>query len=206
MTQKIILTTALLILCNAEAQEIGIAGSQAWTDNVELGNPYGIGLYVSENLTNAIVLKVGYDYFSNDRTYVGVTSDLEIVAQNPVSELIQSSTQAKLWNVTLLYEPLRFDWIHVEMGPSVTTSFFSIQKRGTQTGRDVSALGGQKFGLGYLIRIRMEPMAAIPIAISIAASGDLLGYSGSATDVETPFFSPIRFTVLRLSVGYSFRK
>ena len=206
MTRKTVLITIVLFLSNADGQELGLLSSQAWTDNEELGNPLSIGVYGSLNLPSSFVLEISFDYFSNDRTYNGVTSDNGVLPQNLVSEPIQSSSQSRMWKVTLCYEPLRFDWISVGIGPSVSTSFFSGDRRGTLTGRRAGGGGGQKFGFGYSFAIRIVPMGSLPIAISIAASKVLLGASAFVTETDNPFALPIRFTVLRLNVGYSFKQ
>jgi hypothetical protein len=203
MKTNCLLLLIFLYLEASPCQEIGIVASQTWTDNAELQNPVGFGVYLATNPSKPICFRITYEYLSNRRVYEGFMVGGQLPT-NAVFEQIQSSSHANLWKLNLLAVPLQYRSTSFAIGAVMSTNFYSGNKKGALTGKSFDSINGQKFGIGYVFQIHIFPLESLPIAIGISASREFLGYSNMATDTDAPFAASMSTTNIQLAAGYSF--
>lgn len=195
------LALTLAIVYTSSSQEIGIIGSKYWTNNSELQNPLGFGIYLSKDFSTLFSIKLNYEYLANERIYEGVTGT-GILGENAVQEKIKSSSRANLWKLSFAIVPLDLELLRFYTGLALSSGSFSADKHGQQTGKKVSSLDGQKFGAGFFFNIKTPPFKIIPIVITVNVSRDYFGTSSMATDIETPFSQKMTTTNLQICLGY----
>jgi hypothetical protein len=195
----------LLILTShlATADEFGLFVSQAWSNNAEIQDPFGLGAYFSKNVTGSFAVGISFERFVTQRAYDGYTS--EDFGFNPVWEPIRGSVRTITWKLRLSYFPLQYENISFGVGSAVSTTSIDISKSGTQTGRSVAEQGGQKFGVGLSLLVHATPIKSLPLIINVDVHRHFLGKSTSiATDAGAPVYEQIAMTSISLGIGYSF--
>lgn len=204
MKTKLFLIFSLLFNNVSSSQEVGVIASKIWTDNKELQNSIGFGAYLSKDISKFFTIRLSYEYLSNKRIYNGYIST-GIIGHNAVWEQIQSTSHANLWKLQLVVFPIRFESVSFGVGSTISNNFFSLDKKGFQTGKSSSSHDSQKFGIGYSFYVQSSPIQSVPIVVTINASRDFLGYSAIATESDNSFAQPMNTVILQIGLGYTFK-
>jgi len=203
MKLKWLVILVFLMPVLTSAQEVGVFITRIYSDNAEMENPFGLGVFFSKNISRSFIVGISCERFANERTYDGYTC--VGLGFDPVWEPIKSSVNTNILKLRLTGIPLQYEYISFGVGSAVSMTFISISKRGSQTGRSVPAQGGQKFGYGFSMLARVTPLKSLPLKINVEAQRDFLGKSKSfATDTENPFYGKIVLTNITIGVSYSF--
>ncbi|MBI4428227.1 MAG: hypothetical protein HY562_03825 [Ignavibacteriales bacterium] len=200
---RILIAFLLVTFRSSPAQELGLSVAQLWTNNSELLEPTGIGVYVSKSLSKSVVVRLSYEGFKTLRTFEGVTGNA-FLGESSVQEQIRSESRAQIFRLGLSYFPLHFDWVYLGFGISVSENALSLRQTGTQTSRLVINEDVQKLGLGYSLNALFIPSQSIPMRINISVTNDFLERSRSEPVVVQPYTNPIITVSLQLAAGFSF--
>jgi len=191
-----------LVSSLTSAQEAGAFVAQAWSNNAEVEDPLGFGIYLSSNPSALLVIGISFERFANDRTYEGYST---VFTPNPVWESINSSVRATMWKLRLSFFPLKYDYFSFGIGSAVSANWISISKRGVGTGNRVATEGGQKFGVGISLLARITPIEFLPLAVNIDGQRHFLSESTSVvTNTEMPFKRSMAITSLSIGISYFF--
>jgi hypothetical protein len=204
MKTIIFLICGIVVFQIASSQELGISASHLWTDNKELQNPNGFGVYVGKNLSNYFSLKLSYDYIYNERNYFGtLSSGMDL---NPNWESIETFANAHLSKLSIVIIPYCSEYISVGGGVTVSTNYFSVVKTGLQTQLKSSWYGEQKFGSGYFFQVQLFPFQTLPFILNVNASREFMNRSTIiVTDVEMPYFQTLKVSSIQIGLSYAFK-
>ncbi|MCH7612885.1 MAG: hypothetical protein IIB45_05940 [Candidatus Marinimicrobia bacterium] len=199
---------AIIVLISfVSNQEIGIIGSKSWTNNQDIENPLGFGLYIAQPLFQKLHVRLEFSRHTNQRKYIGTTYDGGPVGYNSKTELIKSYAYINSLELSFIYSVLESKYFNLKIGPGINTNSLDANKKGMETGRPVAVLGVDKFGLSLLINIVTNELKFVPLRLNCLYKRRYLGYIGAtrvATDIENPFEDLIDISELQLGLSYSF--
>ncbi|MFH2048917.1 MAG: hypothetical protein ABIJ12_05690 [bacterium] len=187
------------------SQEIGILGSKSWTNNQELDNPFGFGLYLSQPLFQKLDVRVEFRRCTNQRKYLGKTY-IDTLGYS-ITEIIKSNSYMNSIELSFIYSILKFYSFNLKIGPGISANTLDADKKGKETGRSIGVLGVDKFGLSLLINLVTDEIASVPLHMNFLYKRNYIGYIGPtrvATDIENPFKDFINISELQIGLSYSF--
>jgi len=198
----------LLLLFSACAfgQEIGVTGIKFWTDNYEVENPTGFGVYGSYPLGKRINARLEYNYATNKREFFGaVLGGFFPADPKPLPpENVESTSTMQVIDFVLLFQVVNFSYFHFDLGPLAGISFLSGHRKGLESGEKVDLFKQDKWGFGLALVLGSPDIAGVPLGVNLVYKLKFLRSSSLITDIESPFSDSINISQLQLGVSYKF--
>ena len=142
MAAKVIfLIFTILFVSNLYSQEIGIVSSKQWTDNSEIENPAGLGVYLYLPVSK-VGVQFEYSTAWNERIVKGnISSGFMNPAQNTIPERIRNnSTQQSLEFGLVIPEILNYNSFAFNIGGGFSVDWFSGERNGLESGPPLAGL------------------------------------------------------------------
>jgi len=195
----------MLLHFTSYSQEIGIAPIKIWTNNIEIGNPAGFGVYFFQPI-GRLGIKLEYVLSTgNSRSYYGILNGGFLLS--PEEYIYDSvSIKSKFHAFELsLHLPKLFELFknNFNIGAGVTFDYFSQEKKGLNNGQKLST-DENKPGFFYSFSISRENFFNLPFKLELLFKHKALRSGSFATDTEQPFTDAIDVKELQLNLGYIF--
>jgi hypothetical protein len=195
---------SMALFFNANSQEIGLAPVKIWTDNKEIENPIGFGIYFFQPIS-VVGIKLEYVRAKNTRNYYGlVYGGFLLRPEDSIQDSILSNSSFRAIELSLIF-PKLFEVFgnQVNIGTGVTFDKFNREKSGLTTGKKFETYEN-KFGVFYSVSISRRHIFNLPVKLEILFKHKALSDGNLATDTEQPFAEAIDIKELQLNFAYVF--
>ncbi|PKL87887.1 MAG: hypothetical protein CVV23_13070 [Ignavibacteriae bacterium HGW-Ignavibacteriae-2] len=198
------LFVAFLFFINTNAQEIGIAPVKIWTDNKEIKNPYGLGVYIFQSI-GRFGIKAEYVAAKNSRTYYGLLNGGFLIApEDFLQDSISSKSTFRAIELSVyLTKLLEIFENHLNIGAGISFDKFTRVKTGL-TSRKRFETYENKFGIFYAISVSRHNIFNSPLKLELLFKHKGLMSGNYATDTEQPFTGTIGIKELQLNFAFMF--
>lgn len=189
---------------NIFSQEIGIAPIKIFTENSEIKNPFGFGVYVEQPIWK-INIKLEYDYAKSERNYFGLLNGGFLIApQDFIQDSINSNSSFRSFELSFSV-PRLFEVFsnYFNIGGGISLDNFSRDEIGLTTGRKITS-ADSKFGIFYSISLSRLRILKLPIKLEILYKQKILASGRYATDAVNPFADINSMQVIQINLGYIF--
>lgn len=194
----------LVFVVGINAQEIGIAPAKLWTNNTEIGNPYGVGFYFLQRI-GKIALKLEYTTAKNERNYYGLIyggfliREEDFIRDNISSKSSLSSTELSIQipQMVEIYQN------YLGMGIGISSDKFTQKKAGLNTGKEFN-ISENKYGVSVFVSLARERLFGLPLKFTILFKQKNLIGTHYTTDSDQPFEGDISIKELKFNLGYVF--
>ncbi len=187
------------------SQDIGLYGIKAFTNNYELRNPSGTGVFLSIPL-NREHFRINFDYMVlfNKRTFTGrIISGFLPPEALSETEKIKSNSQCVLFDLTFLLKAYQWKTNSIYLGLGFNTARFSGQRKGLTTGLTKELWGTTKVGISLGFSFIKAQLFTERLNLITNMKYRLLNSGEFATDVENTFNDQI--TIFEIQAGLSYR-
>ena len=206
MAAKVIfLIFTILFVSNLYSQEIGIVSSKQWTDNSEIENPAGLGVYLYLPVSK-VGVQFEYSTAWNERIVKGnISSGFMNPAQNTIPERIRNnSTQQSLEFGLVIPEILNYNSFAFNIGGGFSVDWFSGERNGLESGIKKQMYSENKLGVFYSLSISRSEIFNLPLELGILFKQKYLYGNVWVTDIYQPFKGDVYVHQLQLTLGYKF--
>lgn len=195
----------ILISTSVYSQEVGLGPAKIWTNNYEIQNPMGYGIFLYQHI-GRVALRLEYVSADNERKYFGVLNGGFIAHQEDIiQESIFSSSSFRAVEISLqiprIYSLIKNDF---NAGIGITFDKFNREKTGMTSLKRYETTEN-KFGFFYSVSLSRNNILGLPIKIELLFKQKWLMRGSYATDIEQPFAAAIDIKELQLNFAYLFR-
>lgn len=187
------------------SQELGLSFSKLWTNNYELENPEGFGIYILQPVIfSNLRLQVEYTYFQNKREYFGYLVGGFLPYPVPEKERIISNSY--LHSIELSIRPtfLKSKYINGSLGLGISHNIMGGKREALTTKRKADLYGGSKFGVALAFYLETEKIHSFPLNVFLSGKFKYIRSSIQPTDIEAPFSLEITSYIIQIGVFHKF--
>ena len=155
-----------IFFINSNAQEIGIAPTKIWTNNIEIQNPIGFSIYFFQPI-GRLGVKFEYVYAKNSRNYYGYFNGGSLLhTENYIQDSISNNSTFRAIELSLhLPKLIGIFQNYINIGAGITFDKFTREKVGLNSGKMFN--NNNKIGIFYSVSISREKILELPIKLEI---------------------------------------
>ena len=187
------------------SQEIGISASKIWTNNYEIENPTGFGVYYSQAI-GKFALKLGYFAANSERNYYGFLVNGFVSGPEYYSKesVISKSTYSSLELSINTKNLVEFLGTSFNVGIGISSDKFGCSRRGSDSEREIDVDEENKLSIFLCISISKKDIFGLPVKLEILMSHKGLKNGKYVVDSEQLFVSLNDIKRLQLNLAYAF--
>ena len=197
-----------IFFINSNAQEIGIAPTKIWTNNIEIQNPIGFSIYFFQPI-GRLGVKFEYVYAKNSRNYYGYFNGGSLLhTENYIQDSISNNSTFRAIELSLhLPKLIGIFQNYINIGAGITFDKFTREKVGLNSGKMFN--NNNKIGLFYSVSISREKILELPIKLEIlfkhkALAGEMIVTNAGQSSSEQPFVEAMYVKELQFNLAYMF--
>ena len=197
-----------IFFINSNAQEIGIAPTKIWTNNIEIQNPIGFSIYFFQPI-GRLGVKFEYVYAKNSRNYYGYfNGGSRLHTENYIQDSISNNSTFRAIELSLhLPKLIGIFQNYINIGAGITFDKFTREKVGLNSGKMFN--NNNKIGLFYSVSISREKILELPIKLEIlfkhkALAGEMIVTNAGQSSGEQPFVEAMDVKELQFNLAYMF--
>lgn len=185
------------------AQEIGVFPAKIWTNNYEMQNPFGFGIFLGKDIWK-MELRFEYIYARHKRTYDGYLTQGFLVVPSPfIFERVNSTATFNAYELSLsVPELVHLEGFDLGLGLGLTFDRYTATRKGATSGETVDFDDAKKRGIFLAGSISRNNIIWPRVKLEFSYKIKGLSNLNSATDVELPFEGIENVQELQLSVIY----
>ena len=204
--KKILLFFAVIATLSVSyPQEVGIAPVKLWSNNYELQNPYGFGIYYYQKIWKTGV-KLEYITAKNNREYFGyLFSGFFVNPEKIYKENVKSITNYRAIEISVAVPKIfEFKQFSLNLFLGFTFDRFDGERTGLSSGKHISLFYENKTGYILGLSIAKEGLFGLPLKTELLFKQKNLNEHISITDAEQPFGGALDIKELQLNISYIF--
>jgi len=189
---------------NLIAADIGVIGAKTWTDDADIGDPEGLGIFVTDRVSEHFRLQLEYRYFRHEREVLGwITSQWQPVYGDP--ELLKSVTTYNAFDADVLVEIWRLGRFGIECGPGISMNNVSLKRISTDVNPTSDDRSVSRLGLSFTTRVSTRPVSTSPFRLNLSFKAKhIRADKTQLQDSWTPYEDGLGIYELSIGLAYIF--
>jgi hypothetical protein len=200
------LVAVLLTLASGplRAQEVRVGAAQAWSDHTLLGDPVGVGAFLTFPEGERIRMRLGYEFFSGDLSRTGIPCAGLIPPGTCAPEPLRQEARMHALSTAVPLALAGRERFRLHLVPGARVGRLSGDTRGLESGRSLSA-EETVWGADVGIEAQVVPRPTGPVRLHLAAQRGFLRpfQAERSPDAYEPFRTTISLTRWEVGVSYS---
>jgi hypothetical protein len=202
---NLMLLLVMFSLC-ACGQEVGVTGLKLWSDNDQLENPFGFGIYAASSVAKKMNARLEYNYVAKTRLFTGqipetVNPDPKA---DPETEAIEGRARLHAVDLSFLFEMIQTSMVNIDLGFVLGLNILGGKREGLSTGLSADWSGATKFGIGLAGMLKTPEIQNLPLSFNVVFKQKLLRSSTASADEEDPFSDSLNISQLQIGIAYKF--
>lgn len=191
------------------AQEFGVSYLKMWSNDSQLKNPEGYGIYVYVPIKK-IALRAEYNYAEGEANYFGYLNSgfFLPVEDAPKQENVNTTSVMKSYEFSIWFSDLisAINPVRLNIGAGIGGNDLEGNRKGNASGKEASFKSTGRFGILFGVSLSYSRPLDLPFKLELLYKLKSLPSSGAmATDTENVFQDAIGIKQLSLGISYIYK-
>jgi len=183
------------------SQEIGVTASQLYSDNYELQNPFGYGIFIALPSNSSFQIQFEYSNHQNTRKYFGPLFR-GFYVEPLILENVESKSKITSYEFSLLKSLFLSPRSSFYIGAGISRNHLQDIRKGLRTNRSLKLADESRWGYQIILRGERILFKNLPLhGFGTVKIKNLPSFS-TGTDVEFPFGESLGFIQIQIGIVF----
>ncbi len=191
----------IIFITSLRSQEIGITASQIYSDNSELQNPFGYGIFIALPSNSSFQIKFEYNQHQNTRHFYGPLS-AGFFSMPLEYEDVESRSKVTSYEFFLLKSLYISSRSSFHLGIGLSRNHLQNTRQGLQSDKTLKLEDDSKWAYQIILQGEHAIYRQLPVWGMASVKIKNIINNRSVTDVDHPFQESITFIQLQLGIVF----